>query len=216
MTTPKSESTLADLAAFFQSYGTERLDGLDASYFVDLIAQEKEEAWEFLKAGFWSSTERIKGLYILNPHRALALFKDTLAQPMADSPYPSARKEIESCRLMMLEYVCETEPDKNHIESMTIFAKSQFEAVRTQFAQNVPAQKITPDVTNALQTMILTETESIPRSSAIRKLMAIHGIDFKTNDPAYESIFLSLWTGNLAEKLATIKNLETMSKVSYI
>ena len=215
MTTPKPESTLADLAAFFQSYGTERLDGLDASYFVDLNTQEKEEAWEFLKAGFWSSSERIKGLYILNRHRALALFKATLAQSMADSPYPSARKEIESSRLMMLEYVCETESDRNHIESVTMFAKSQFESVRTQFAQNVPAQKIT-SVTNALQTMILTETESIPRSSAIRKLMAIHGIDFKINDPAYKSIFLSLWTGNLAEKLATIKNLETMSKASYI
>jgi hypothetical protein len=72
MTVPKPESTLAELAAFFQPYGTKRLDGLDSSYFVDLNAHEKEEAWEFLKAGFWSSTERIKGLYILNPHRALS------------------------------------------------------------------------------------------------------------------------------------------------
>jgi hypothetical protein len=216
MTAPKPESTLAELAAFFQTYGTKRLDGLEESYFFDLNAQGKEEAWEFLKAGFWSSTERIKGLYILDPCRAVDLFKETLAQPMADSPYSSARKEIESSRLMMLEYVCETEPDKDHIESMALFAKSQFEDIHAQFAKNVPAQKTTPNVTDALKTMIFTETESIPRSSAIRKLMAIHGIDFKLDDPLYKSTFLSLWMGSSSEKLAAIKKLEAMGKADYI
>jgi hypothetical protein len=216
MTAPKPESTLTELAAFFQVYGTERLDGLDESYFVGLNTQEKEEAWKFLKAGFWSSSERIKGLYILDPCRAVDLFKETLAQPMADSPYLSARKEIESSYLMMLEYVCETEPDKDHIESMALFAKSQVEDVRVQFAQNVPAQNTTPNVTDALKTMIFTETESTPRSSAIRKLMAIHGIDFKLDDPLYKSTFLSLWMGSSSEKLAAIKKLEAMGKADYI
>ena len=45
MTIDNSKSKLEKFYAFFQTYGTERLNGLGESYFVGMNDDEKEEAW---------------------------------------------------------------------------------------------------------------------------------------------------------------------------
>lgn len=208
MMTPISRKKLAPLFGFFESYGAERLQGLDESYFSALNDEEKEEAWNFLKDGFDLSPERITGLYILNKSRAVDLFKQALRSPFASSVFAAERQALEGNRLLMLKYVNSVEPDKNHINAMSQFARSEFARVRTQFAQSLPADQSTSAALDALKGMIFTEAERIPLTSAITKFMAIHGMDYDMDNPLYKSIYLSLRSDSQKEKISGMRRLE--------
>jgi hypothetical protein len=208
---PASNPKLARFYRFFETYGAERLNGLDESYFLGLNGSEREEAWNFLIRGFVSSDERIKGLYILDDVRAIELFKHALALPVEASPYPEERRESESARLLMIRYINSVEADEKYVSAMSEFASSEFPRVRAEFAQSLPAYPISPEAVEALKRMIFTETERVPLSSAITKFMEIHGIDFDVNNPLSKSTFLSLWSGDAKEKLSAISRLEKSS-----
>lgn len=165
-----SNAKLARFHRFFETYGRERLDGLDESYFAELTQTEKEEAWNFLEAGVPSSYEHIKGLYLLDRDRAIQLFSRALALPIEQSQYPSEREQLESSRLLMLSYINCIEHDPKIMKKMTEFAKSEFSGIRGQLARALPAQDIIPEAVEALKAMILTETATGPRAAAITNL----------------------------------------------
>jgi hypothetical protein len=192
---PVSNTKLARIYRFFETYGRERLDGLDESYFAELSQPEKKEAWNFLDAGIPSSYEHIKGLYLLDRDRAIQRFSKALALPIEQSQYPSEREQLESSRLLMLSYV-------------NCVAKSEFSDIRGQLARALPVQNIIPEAVKALKTMILTETNIGSRAAAITKFMSIHGLKFKLKDPVYDATYLALRSDDPEEKLSAINKLE--------
>jgi hypothetical protein len=202
------DEQLSRFYQFFKTSGTERLNGLDESYFVDLTEGEKQEAWSFLSQGDSFSEESIKGLYILDKIRAISLFKKMLASPIKDSPCPDQRQDSERSRLLLLAYVNSVEPDEKYIDTMSEFANSEFADVRGQFARCLPTHQITPKALAAIKGMVFTEAERIPRTSAITKLMVIHGMDFDMDDPLYKSIYLSLRSDEHKKKLSAMTRLE--------
>lgn len=60
--TQRATGNLSSFYQFFETSGSERLNGLNESHFAGLNAAEKEEAWNHLKDGFESSDERITGM----------------------------------------------------------------------------------------------------------------------------------------------------------
>jgi hypothetical protein len=211
-----SQHNLAEIYKFFNSSGTERLSGLNESYFENLTQEHKEEVWNFLKKDFQNSTERIRGLYILNRERAVSLFKIAIEMPVKYPPYPEVREDAESSRLLMISYVYASEHDKKYITSMCDYALSEFEDVRGQFARALPIDDVTAEAEEALKNMILTESEIIPLTAAITKFMVIHGMDFNRHDPVYKATYMSLQSDNTDEKLAAIKRLERLQRPNHL
>lgn len=215
MITSPANKKLEPFYRFFETYGTERLNGLSESHFHDLDASEKAEAWNFLmKRGL--SDETIKGLYLLDKDRAIGVMSQFLAAPMDTSPYLAEQEELEKARLLMLGYMNDAVPSEESIAAMCEFGRSKFKSVRALFAQSLPTNQITPDAVEALKSMIFTETETIPLSSAITKLMAIHGLEFDRHSPLYKSIFMSLRSDENREKMSAIRRLEAIRRPAYI
>ena len=207
---------LAPIYGFFEKYATERLRGLDPSYFRSLNESEKEEVWNFLSDRFARSAERINALYNLDPNRAVEAFKRAIAVPVETSPYAGERKALEECRLLMLGYINSVEPDEKNIAAMNEFAGSEFKDVRAQFARSVPTHQVTRSAVDALKGMIFTETETIPLTMEITKFMLIHGMDFSAKDPLYKSIYMSLCSDDPKEKLLGMKRLEESYRPDYV
>lgn len=206
---------LAPFYRFFETYGSERLNGLNESHFAGLSAAEKEEAWNYLKQGFETSDERISGLYQLDPSAAVALFKEALKRPMETSPYAASREALESSRLFLLKFVHGVEHNKQYLDAMTEFAGSEFDNVRALFANAAPIHQVTPELVAALKGMIFTETERIPLAAAITKFMVIHGMDFDAEDPVYKKIYMSLRSDDPKVKMAAMKQLEQHQPPDY-
>lgn len=210
MTAPMPHKKLESLYKFFETYGTERLQGLDESYFADLNESEKEQAWNFLKEGFSLSDERIRALFILDQVRAIELFKEALSLPVRSSQFAAEREAIERNRLLMVNYINGVEPTQKYIEAMSEFARSEFPKIRAQFAQSLPVQQVTQSTMDAIKGMIFTETERIPLVSAIVKFMEIHQMSYDLENPLYKSIYLSLRSDNQKEKISGLKRLEKL------
>lgn len=213
--TSHAAANLAPFYRFFETYGSERLNGLNESHFQGLSDAEREEAWRFLEDGFEKSEERIAGLYKLDARRAVALFKKALQLHVEPSPYAASRESQEMCRLLLLRFVNSVEPDRKYVDAMTQFANSEFKNVRAQFAMSVPVSHVTPEAVDALKGMIFTETERIPLASAITKYMVIHGMDFDMEDPMYNSIYMALRSDDPKAKIAAFKSLEDNQSPGY-
>lgn len=207
---------MAAFYSFFETFGTERLNGLGESYFIGMTDSEKEEAWNFLFKGFASSSEQITGLYHLDSIKAVSHFKEAIALPVAAPQYPAEQESIERNRLLMLRYINNVEPNEKYVTAMCPFSRSQFEDVRTEFAQALPSHQITCEAVEALRGMIFTETDSLAQASAIEKLMLIHGMEFNRRNPVYKSIYLSLLSDDSKENAAGIDRLERHQMPDYL
>ena len=207
---------LRRLYDFFESSGSERYQGLDESYFSDLNDFEKQEAWGFLIKKCTLSEDVIKGLYILDKKKAVDIFKNALSQPIEEYQYRAQRMEAERNRVLMLKYVLEQSPEKQYFLEIIKFSNSDFEEVRADFAESVPFLKIVPEVVDALKGMIVVETDRAPLSSAITKLMVIHGLDFDASNDLYKSIYLALRSGSVSDKFLAMRRLARMHKPEYI
>jgi len=64
--------------------------------------------------------------------------------------------------------------------------------------------------------MIFTETERIPLSAAITKLMLIYGLDYEIDDPTYKSIYASLRSENPQEKMSVMERLDAIHQPDYL
>lgn len=208
MMTSTSSKELSQLYEFFETYGTGRLNGLDEIYFLDFNEGEKEEAWNFLKKGFLLSADCITGLYLLDKLKAVAMFKKAFDLPTESSPYPAERQALQRDRLLMLKYINSVDPEEKYLAAMNQFAKSEFSKIRAEFASSLPTDHVIHGTSDALKSMIFTETERIPLTTAITKSMAIHGMDYDMENPLYKSIYLSLRSEDNKEKIAGIRRLE--------
>lgn len=202
-----SNPKLARLQAFFEKHGAERLNGLDESYFADLNDTEKAQAWDFLQDGFSLSSDCITGLYLLNKSKAVDLFKKTIDSPAPPSPYQAQRKALENNRLLMFKYINVTAPEDKYLDAMIQFSVSEFSEIRAAFALSLPTNKIKPAMIDALKSMIFTETERIPLSNAITKLMEIHGLDYDIGNPFYKAIYLALRADDSNKKISAMHKL---------
>jgi len=211
----KSEPLLK-FYAFFEKSGTARLDGLDRSYFNGMNEADRQEAWHFLESDFASSQDAITGLYLLDTDKAVALFKTEINAPMPASPYAATRRQLESNRILMLRYIYKVDRNPIFIEAMTEFSNSEFEEIRGEFAEAVPIAPVLRGTVDALKRMIFTEIDSIPMTSAITKLMVIHGLDFDRHDPVYKSIFIALMSDDPDDKIAGMARLEQRQGPNYL
>lgn len=209
-------SPLARLYAFFESTGSERMQGLDESYFTGMSVSEKAQAWDFLKDRFDRSSDCIIGLYLLDPLRAVDLFKEAVAAPIPETPYDATRRDLEGNRVLMLRKIVEIDAQPAYLDAINEFSHSQFAGVRAAFAKAVPRDKVTPGAVAALKGMIYTETEMSPLSAAITKLMSIHGVDYDPDDPLYRSAFTSLMSQDVDEKRIGMQRLEAFRAPAYI
>jgi len=184
------------------------MQGLDASYFDGMSDSEKARAWTFLENRFERSSDRIIGLVLLDPVRAVELFKQAVASPIADAAFAAVRRDAEGNRLLLLRQIIQLDPSPEYFNALLPFARSEFPAVRAAFAKAVPRDSRIPAAVLALKHMVLTETDFIPLSAASSKLMSIHGLRYKPDDPVYRSILQSLMSQDLEQKMAGIHQLQ--------
>lgn len=210
------DSKLSRLYKFFETYGTERLNGLDRSYFVEMTPEEKARAWDFWLRGFPDSVDNINGLYLLDKVRAIELFKDALETPAPPSDFPAERKETEINRLLMLRYVTNWDDDPRFLAMLAEFSRSEFEDVRTQFAQSLSNRNATTEVVTGLKGMIYTETERLPLAAAITALMDLHGVSYNPVDLAQRSIYMLLRSSEQDEKRAGMSRLEAIRPLTRL
>ena len=195
-----SPAGLARFYAFFEKFGTERLNGLDSSYFQDLTAAERAEAWAYLKDGFEVSDERIRGLYLLDPLKAVELFQRAVQSPVEDSSYPAKRQATELSRVLMLRCIVAQQPSVESINKLASLVNSEFPKVRSLVMQSLPTKQITPEAVDAIKSVVFTEVDEIALTTAVTKLMAIHGMEFSAKDPTYKSIYVGLSSDNVDVK----------------
>ena len=216
MISPIRSGSLAKFYAFFDKTGTERLSGLDQSYFDGISQADRQEAWYFLVSDFARSPDAISGLYLLDSAKAVALFKAEIDMPMSITSFSAVRRMLESNRLLMLKYINKRDPDPIYINAMTAFANSEFKEIRGEFASSVPIAPVTRGVVDALKRMIFTEIERIPITLAITKLMVIHGMDFDRHDPVYKSIFMAMKSDDPDDKIAGMTRLQQRHTLDYL
>jgi len=209
-------SPLARLHAFFESTGSERMQGLDETYFIGMNESEKRKVWDFLKDRFDRSSDRIVGLYLLGPLQAVELFKKAVASPIPETPYAATRRDLEGNRILMLRKIVEIEPLPEYLEAINEFSYSQFTGVRAAFARAVPKDKVTPNAIRGLKSMIFTDTEMLPLGTAIRKLMLLHGVHYDPDDPVYRSTLRSLMSQDVEEKRIGMQRLQAIRAPDYI
>lgn len=209
-------SKLERLYSFFQKKDSERLHGLDESYFLGLTPIEKSQAWNFISSSARLSDERISGLFLLDPDRAIEFFKKVCLDPIEDSNFPAERRAFERARLALLYYINLVDPDIEHMNQMCSFSSSKFEEIRIIFATSVPEKVTTPEILNALKIMIFTEADEMAVSSAVMKYMAIYGMQFDADNEDYKVIYNSLMKGDGNKKLAAMKRIEKISCPNFI
>ncbi len=216
VTSSASPVGLSRFYAFFEKFGTERLNGLDSSYFEDLTPAEKAEAWAYLKDGFELSDERIRGMYLLDPAGAVELFLKAVQTPIEDSPYPAKRQAAEQSRVLMLRCIAAQQPSAESLNKLASCANSEFPKVRSSVMQSLPTKQITPEAVEAIKSVVFTEVDEIALTTAITKLMAIHGMEFNARDPIYKSIYVGLSSDEVANKKRAMKRLEELGAPDYL
>lgn len=211
-----SSAGLEKFYQFFRKVGSERLHGLDESYFCNLTATEREEAWTFLAKHSRLTDEIMSGLFLLDKRRSIDLFKTVLLSPLEHSSYVAERRGIERARLTLLYYINKTQPEVEYLNQMIRFSKNEFEEIRMLFAMALPEEKTTPEILHALKSMIFTENDTFVLGSAIMKFMAIHGMDFDISNDNYKSIYNSIRIGGESERISAIGAVERVRKLDFL
>jgi hypothetical protein len=211
-----SSSSLENFYSFFETYGTQRLNGLNSSVFQPMTLDERAEAWNYLADKFELSDERIHGLYVMDATAAVDLFKKAIAEPLKESPYPATKQAMQNSRVLMMRYVCAQEPTNENINALLTLIGSEFPQIRKNVAQSLPTNSTTPEAVSALKSMIVTETDDITLSVASIKLMAMHGMDFDARDPVYKSIYSGLASDDTSKKNIAISRLASKQQPGYV
>lgn len=197
------------LLDFFTLIQRERLDGLDATYFSPMTDAERDMAFEYLKDGFEASEENIRGLYLCDPDKAIALFKKTLARPGKVGNSHAENDAILMGRVLMAGYVCNDESSAENIDTLAnLDVMGGSEDVRNAFYKQIPSKPTTAKALSRLANGVMVETERLPRSAAVMKLMASYGLLFNMNDDNYKRIYRGLLDKDLKVKKAHLKELE--------
>jgi hypothetical protein len=203
--------------SFFKLTQRERLDGLDASYFSELTPEEKYNAFEYLKDKFDISTESIRGLYLCDSEKAIALFKETITSPLKPRKNSWENEAAFMGRVMMSGYICNVEPTKENIDYLAdfdIFDKNG--DIRSTLYKLLPSKPTTKRAINFLEKAVLFENvDDFPSGSAIDTYLSTYGFEFDMNDKNYLKIFKNLLSDDIEERKSTIEKIKLSYSPSY-
>jgi hypothetical protein len=194
---------------FFDLVGPQRLDGLDASYFDPMSAEERAQAYDYLLARVQTggSEESINGLFLADERRALIDATDLLE---AGRLRPKA-EILAAWNIFRLT---------KDVAMMAYFAKALSNAkadVRGAAAYWAPASAPTHALIKGLQGMIQAETAELPMIHAVNKLLECHGVTKETVDSSeYKLYYRGLWSDDPTTKTATFSMLDTSRPVAFV
>jgi hypothetical protein len=193
---------------FFNLTQRARMDGLDKSYFLEMTDSEKNKAFEFMKDGFESSQELIRGMYLCSKEKALKEFKAVLKTPIPIANSKRQEEALIACRALMAGYVCRDEPTEENINILVSFGRTENEDTRAQLYKWLPEAPTTLESIELLKSAIYTETEALPLATSIKKLMAVYGHEFDPENQSYKSVYRALAGNSPSAKKKAIENLE--------
>lgn len=202
---------------FFSLRQRSRLDGLDATYFSPMSAAEKDMAFEYLKNGFEISEERLRGLYLCNPDKALALFKDALSLPEKKGSNKREDEAILMNRVLMAGYICNADPTQENIDALvSLDVASGSEDTRSAFYEWIPKKPTTSKAISRLVEGVLKEVNRMVLASAASKLMASYGMLFNMHDNEYKRIYRGLISSDITIKKQHIQALQSQGSPIFV
>lgn len=194
---------------FFQLAGTQRLDGLDASYFESMTPDERRQAYDLL----WSKVERggtdesVNGLFLADEARAVVD-----VTPLLDEGHLRPQAEV-----LAAWNIYRLTKDVAMVAHFARRLSDPSAEVRGSAAYYAPAAAPTHSLVNGLQGMVLTETERLPLIHALNKLLECHGITETSIDKkSYLNLYRGLRSDDTQTKIATFDLLNQRYPVAFV
>lgn len=194
---------------FFELRGTERLDGLDASYFEPMTSDERERAYDLL----WTKVERggteesVNGLFLANERRAVSE-----VTPLLEGGKLRPQAGIIAARNIYL-----VTKDVGMVAYFVKYMKDDNAEVRGNAAYYAPASASTQSLIVGLQGMVLTETERLPLIHAINKLLECHGVsEASVGKKVHDNLYRGLRADDTGAKNATFALLNKNFSVVFV
>lgn len=205
MSTKTTMSAYQDFLDFFSMHNKERLDGLSESYFTAMTEEEREKAFAYLlklvEAG--GTEESVNGLFRADNIRAAATIKRLLE---TGSLNPEAQ-------VAAAWNLCQLGVDESILAIFIRFMASPDRHLREKAAYYVPAVMFTDELKTALQGMIRTETELLPRIHAVDKLLMCYGATKESlGKSKYQTLYRGLHDDDVRIKEDALKQLERLDE----
>jgi len=187
---------------FFSMHNKERLDGLNECYFTAMTPAERARAFDYLLGHFkfGGTEESVHGLFRADPVRAVEVMarlldEGTLSAEAQIAAAWNLRRNGSGTNFLPIFIRCMSSPDED---------------LRAKAAYFVPAE-FSDELKTALQAMIRTETEQLPRIHAVDALLKCYGVSEESiGDDAYKSIYLGLHSEDLSAKERAFKQLDAL------
>lgn len=202
-------STYQRFLDFFQLTGTQRLDGLDASYFEAMTADERRQAYDLL----WSKVEKggtdesVNGLFLVDETRAVVE-----VTPLLDAGRLRPQAEV-----LAAWNIHRLTKDVAMVAHFARRLLDQSAKVRGSAAYYAPEAAPTHSLIKGLQGMVLTETEGLPLIHALNKLLQCHGItETSVDKKSYLDIYRGLRSDDAQTKIATFDLLNQRYPIAFV
>jgi len=194
---------------FFELRGTERLDGLDASYFEPMTLDERRRAYDLLwaKVEKGGTDESVNGLFLADEERAVAdvtpLLEGGRLRPQAE--------------VLAAWNIYRLTKDAAMVAYFARRLSDPSAEVRGNAAYYAPAAAPTQSLIKGLQGMVLTETERLPLIHALNKLLECHGVTETSIDKTtYIKLYRGLRADAAATKTATFDLLNMRYPIAFV
>jgi len=187
---------------FFSMHNKERLDGLSESYFTAMTPAERAMVFDYLlgRFKFGGTEESVHGLFRADPIRAVEVMERLL-----DESTLSGEAQIAAAWNLR-----RNGSDTDFLPIFIRYMSSPDRHLREKAAYFVPAE-FSDELKTALQAMIRTETEQLPRIHAVDALLECYGVSGESvGDDAYKSIYRGLHSEDLSAKERAFKQLDAL------
>ncbi len=202
---------------FFNLKQRERLDGLDKSYFDPMTPEEKSEAFAFLKAHVEVSEENIRGIYLCDPDRAIALFKSLIPKELPKTRSKREKEAFVDCKVLMAGIIANEELSEESINRLISLQQQTVSAAnRANVYKQIPNIATTEKAIEFLKKSLIEENDVDPLSFAIDTFLSLHGIKFTFRDENYRKIYSCLLDGSSEEKMECINQVMENNAVIYV
>lgn len=184
-------------------FNKERLDGLDESYFSDMTPNERAKAFQYLldRARAVGGEESINGLFVADPVKAREPVEGLL----------KANALTERGKISAAWNLYRLTRDEQLLPIFVDGMRSADSEVRGMAAYYAPPDHLTSEFKAALQGMIRTETDLLPRIHAVNKLLDCYGVSKESVDKAiWSSIYKGLHSDDQSDKERAFNLLEDL------
>jgi hypothetical protein len=192
-----------EFLGFFARCDKARLDGLGDSDFASMSPEERGRAFDFLleRVATGGSEESVNGLFAADGHRAIEPVRRLLARGVlrADAQIAAAanlyRVDRDAALLpVFIRYLAD--PDAE---------------LRAMAARYVPVDRFTVDLKQALQTMILAETDLPASVHAVNALLACYEVTRTSVDKqTFSRLYRGLRSDDVATRADTYRQLDSL------